>query len=101
MILVALIFILLGFLIKNGKMYNLIAGYNTMSKEKQEKVDIEGIATLMRTVLFGMALIVLLGFFISKVTENSKIETISLFVTILIGIPYLLVKSNSDKYKMK
>ncbi len=101
MILVALIFILLGILIKNGKMYNLIAGYNTMSKEKQEKVDIEGIATLMRTVLFGMALIVLLGFFISKVTENSKIETISLFVTILIGIPYLLVKSNSDKYKMK
>jgi hypothetical protein len=34
---VAVIFIILGILIKYGKLYVLIAGYNTMSKEEQKK----------------------------------------------------------------
>jgi len=101
MILTALIFILLGILIKNGKMYNLIAGYNTMPKKEKEKLDIVGIATLMRNVMFAMALIIIVGYLISKWTENPKIEIISLFVSVLFGLPYLLVKSNSDKYKLK
>jgi hypothetical protein len=33
----ALVFILLGILIKYRKMYFLIAGYTTMPKEKQKK----------------------------------------------------------------
>ena len=37
MILTAIIFIVLGVLIKYGKMYFLIAGYNTMSKKEKEK----------------------------------------------------------------
>jgi hypothetical protein len=34
MITVAIIFIVLGILTKYGKMHSLIAGYNTMSKQK-------------------------------------------------------------------
>ena len=45
MILTAIIFIILGIIIKYGKMYWLIAGYNTMPKEEKEKYDIEGIAS--------------------------------------------------------
>lgn len=51
---VAVIFIILGILIKYGKLYVLIAGYNTMSKEEQKKVDIQGIAS----VYLGMACLV-------------------------------------------
>jgi len=50
MVIVAFIFILLGIVIKHGKMYFLIAGYNTMSKEEKAKYDIEGIATLFRII---------------------------------------------------
>lgn len=77
MIEVAIIFIVLGVLIKYGKMYFLIAGYNTMRKEEKARYNIEGIATVFGNTMFGMALI------------------------IIIGIPYLLIKSNSDKYRIK
>lgn len=50
MIGIAILFIILGILIKYGKMYFLIAGYNTASKEEKEKVDVKGIATVFRNV---------------------------------------------------
>ena len=46
---VATIFIILGVAIKYGKLYFLIAGYNTMSKEKQKTYDIAGIASYLET----------------------------------------------------
>ena len=100
MIFVALTFIILGILIKYAKMYFLIAGYNTMSAEKKAEIDIEKLATLFKNVLFGMALLIIIGNFISKSLENPMIENIAFFSAILIGTPYLLIKSNSDKYKL-
>lgn len=81
-------------------MYFLIAGYNTMSKEEKEKVDVKGIATVFRNVMFGMALIILIGYFFAKKFENPNIEIVTFFGAILIGVPYLLIKSNSKKYKL-
>jgi hypothetical protein len=100
MIGIAILFIILGILIKYGKMYFLIAGYNTMSKEEKEKIDIKGIATIFRNVMFGMALTIITGYFIANKFENPNIENIAFFGAILIGIPYLLIKSNSKKYKL-
>jgi hypothetical protein len=100
MIVAALIFIILGILIKYGKLYFLIAGYNTMSKVEQEKVDVKGIANVFRNVMFGMALIIILGYFIAQKFENENIETITFIGAILIGIPYLLIETNSKKYKL-
>ncbi|WP_231961659.1 DUF3784 domain-containing protein [Urechidicola croceus] len=80
-------------------MYFLIAGYNTMSTEDQKKYDIEGIATLFFRVMIGMALVLIVGFLISKQLEIPKIENISIIVAIGIGLPYLLIKSNSKKFK--
>lgn len=101
MIFTALIFIIIGVLVKYGKMYSLIAGYNTMSVEKKAAYDIVGIATLLKNVFFGMALLIILGYIISKLLKNQMVENISFFGALLIGIPYLLVKSNSDKYNLK
>lgn len=100
MIGIAVFFIILGILIKYGKMYFLIAGYNTMSKEEREKIDIKGIATIFRNVMFGMALVIIIGYFIAKKLDYPNIENIAFFGAILIGIPYLLIKSNSKKYKL-
>ena len=100
MIGIAILFTILGILIKYGKMYFLIAGYNTMSKEEKEKVDIKGIATVFRNAMFGMALIIITGYFFAKKLKNPNIENIAFFGAILIGVPYLLIKSNSKKYKL-
>ena len=101
MITVAILFIAFGVLIKYGKMYYLIAGYNTMSKEEKEKYNIEGIATVFRNGMFGMALIIILGYLIAKLTENQSIQSYAFWTSMIIGIPYLLIKSNSKKYKIK
>src|SRR5699024_11198478 len=101
MIVVAIIFVTLGVLIKHGKMYWLIAGYNTMSQEEKEKYNIEGIATVFRNAMFGMSLIIILGYFIAELTENAAIQNYTFWISIGIGIPYLLIKSNSRKYKIK
>ena len=82
-------------------MYFLIAGYNTMPLEEQKKYDIEGIATIFRNVMFGMALIIILGSLVAKWIENPKIENYLFWTAFIIGIPYLLIKSNSKKYKIK
>jgi len=82
-------------------MYWLIAGYNTMPKDEKEKYNIEGIANLFRDVMFGMALIIIVGYFITKLTENPNIQNYAFWTSMIIGIPYLLIKSNSKKYKIR
>jgi hypothetical protein len=101
MLLVAGLFIILGILIKYGKLYFLIAGYNTMSKEEKAKFDIEKIASVFRNAMFGMASIILLGFLLGNWLDNPKIENIAFYVAILMGLPYLLIASNQDRYKKK
>jgi len=99
MIGVAFLFIILGILIKYGKMYWLIAGYNTMPKEEKQKYNIEGIANVFRNVMFGMALIIIAGYVIAKLTENPDIQNYAFWASMILGIPYLLFESNSKKYK--
>lgn len=99
MLLSAFLFILLGVLIKYGKCYFLIAGYNTMSEEEKEKYNIQAIATLFRNVMFAMAILIIIGYFASKWFENSSLQNIFFYAALFIGIPYLLIKSNSKKYK--
>jgi hypothetical protein len=80
-------------------MYGLIAGYNTMSKEEKNKYDIEGIATLMKNVMFGMAFIMIVGQLLSYFTSTTDYKFYALGLALVVGIPYLLVKSNSNTYK--
>ncbi|MEW7281244.1 DUF3784 domain-containing protein [Aquimarina sp. 2201CG1-2-11] len=99
MIGVAILFIVLGILIKYGKMYGLIAGYNTMPKKEKKKYNILGIANLFRNVMFGMALIIIFGCLIAKLTENPNFQNYAFWTSMILGIPYLLIQSNSKKYK--
>jgi len=100
MIGVSLLFIVLGILIKYGKMYFLIAGYNTMSKEERDKVDIKKLANLFKNTMFGMAILIIIGYLIAKELKNSMVENTCFFGALLIGIPYLLLKSNAQKFRI-
>jgi len=100
MIAVAILFIILGILIKYGKLYFLMAGYNTMPKEEKAKVDVDGIATVFRNAMFGMAIIMIIGYFAARWFANPEIENIAFYTALILGIPYLLIRSNSKKYKI-
>ena len=100
MILAAIIFVILGAMIKYGKMYFLIAGYNTMSAEKKAEYDIEGVANLFKNVMFFMAFIILIGYVLSLLLGQPMLETIFFYASMIIGLPYLLYKSNSDEFKL-
>ena len=101
MIGLTLFFIVLGVLVKYGKMYFLLAGYNTMSKEEKDKYNVEGIASVFRNGMFGMATILIIGQLIAIWTENLHINKYTIWTALLIGIPYLLFKANSKKFKLE
>ena len=100
MTLVALLFIILGIAVKYGKMYFLIAGYNTMSANEKEKYDVEGVASVFRNAMFGMAFILIVGILLNWWLNNPSIEKYSMYAAALIGIPYLLIKSNAKEFKI-
>ncbi|MCL5246600.1 DUF3784 domain-containing protein [Cellulophaga sp. 20_2_10] len=80
-------------------MYFLIAGYNTMSEKEKNKYNVDGLATVMWNGMLGMAVLLVIGYFAAKLLDNPQIETYVMFGALIIGIPYILIKSNSGKYK--
>lgn len=97
----AIILITLGILIKYGKMHFLIAGYNTLPKKEKAKYDIEGIASVMRNALFGMALFIIIGYCISKYTNNPLVASAIVTIGTIVFVLYAIIEANSKKYKIK
>ncbi|WP_240673114.1 DUF3784 domain-containing protein [Aequorivita ciconiae] len=81
-------------------MYFLIAGYNTMPKEKKAEYDIKRIASVMANIFFAMALVIISGVVINLWIDNIYVEITALFIAVFIGVPLLLILANSDKYKI-
>ncbi len=100
MILSAIIFIVAGILIKYFKMYFLIAGYNTKSKKEKAKYDIKSIAHIFGVTLIIMGILIFVGWFIGDLTHTPLVAQITFYVSLLIGIPFILIKVNSKKYKV-
>jgi len=86
-----LFFIGLGFLVK--AVPDLIAGYNTMSKEQKVNVDILGLSTFMRNVLIVIGLIIIAGNFLLRLLEFPMIASLLTFIVPFVGIPFLIVKA--------
>lgn len=99
MIGIAILFLVLGAVVKYGKWYFLIAGYNTMSATEKERVNVEAVANVFRNAMFGMALVILSGYIASKFTNDPSIQHTVLFAAIFIGVPYLIIASNLKKNK--
>tara|TARA_R110002050_G_scaffold292293_3_gene447551 strand:+ start:1050 stop:1391 length:342 start_codon:yes stop_codon:yes gene_type:complete len=100
MIAIAFFFLVLGALIKYGKMYFLISGYNTMSVEEKSKYDIKGIANLFWKAMLGMAIIIALGTLLKFFFGEEKLEMYAIILAVVLGVPYLLIQSNSKRYKL-
>ena len=72
-----------------------------MSKAEQKKVDIKKIASSIRNGLFGMAALMLLGDALSIYIEDDRIASYTFFLSIAIGIPYILIRTNTNTINIK
>ncbi len=97
---IGLVFIGLGFLVKSTP--DLIAGYNTMPKEKKENVDIKGLSTFMRKALIIMGLFLMAGFYLFKWLGILIVANSMLLIVPLLGSAIAMIKAqkydhNKDK----
>lgn len=90
-IITGLILIGIGFLVKAFP--NLIAGYNTMPKGKKEKVDIEGLSTMMRNALIVMGVLVIAGDFLFSLLGWDEAAVFVIPVIVLPGTLVVMIKS--------
>ncbi len=81
-------FVLLGGALKYFKWDWLIAGYNTMSKEKKQEVDIEGLRNFMSNSMFIMAAISLVAFLFAYAGYNTS--ALVVFVMIIIYSVFMI-----------
>lgn len=91
-IILGLFFMGIGILVKHGRAHNLIAGYNTMSKEEKANFDIEGYATFFRNFFVFLGLFIILGFYILYWAGWTEIAYGWVISSIFLTLPYLLIR---------
>ena len=97
-ILISITMVALGGIVKYGKQYWLIAGYNTMPKEKQKNVDIAGLAGFMGNCSFGLGAFVLAGTLVSSLWYPNLFPAVILLF--LGGIIFMVIRAQKfDKNK--
>ena len=98
-IITAFFLILLGIVIKHGKMYNLIAGYNTKSPEEKKNVDIVGFSTLMRNSFVIMGVLIIVGHYFLEYLELFNLIPFVILIIVCIGLPVFLFLGQSYNKK--
>lgn len=84
---IGLFIILIGLAVHKLKWHFLIAGYNTMSKEEREKVDIERVGRLLGIFSYvNGAVFILLGILLAYGIEEAILPVIAFFFVSLIYV---------------
>lgn len=81
---IGILIIATGFLVKIFP--NIIAGYNTMSREEKENVDIKGLSSHLRNGMILIGLLVILVPLLLNWVGFSKLANQSLFFILFIGV---------------
>ena len=95
-ILVSILLIACGFLVK--KYPNLIAGYNTMSQEEKDKVNIKSLSAFLEQLLIGLGIFTIISYIIFNFFDIEEkmilyINTTVLIVGLIIGLIYANINS--------
>ena len=93
-LIVGLFMIGIGFLVKSTP--DLIAGYNTMSKEKKKNVDIERLSAFMRNGLITMGLSIIIGYYLLKWIGFTMIANSMILIVPFVGVTILVL--NAQKF---
>ena len=90
----------IGFLVKSSP--DLIAGYNTMPKEKKKNVDIEGLSAYMRNGFITIGVTMISAYYLFKWIGFTTIANSMILVVTLIGVTIMSInakKFNHNKMK--
>ena len=93
-IFVTLIFLVLAFGINKKNAKCLLAGYNTMSTEKQEKFDIDGFLKFFKNYFIQVAIYSTIVFLVLLLFINPITAIIGYTLCIILPIPYLIIMGN-------
>lgn len=81
----------IGFLVKSFP--DLIAGYNTMPKDKKKNVDIEGLSTFMRNGLILIGLAIIIGYYLFKWIGLTTIANSMILIVTLTGVTIMVINA--------
>jgi len=90
-IVVGLFLIGIGLLVK--AVPDLIAGYNTMPKDKKKNVDINGLSTFIRNGLIIIGLLTIVGYYMFNWIGFSQLANMSMLIVILPGTIIIAIKA--------
>ena len=79
----------MGFLVKPFP--KLIAGYNTMSEEEKQNVDIVGLSTYVKRSLVIMGLSVIVGYHLLQWLEFNQISNYMILIVSFVGSVIMLI----------
>lgn len=82
--------VIAGFSIKHFKAYWLISGYNTMSKQQKQNVDVKSLANIMSKFCYVLAFLILL--IIYYLSINNIIIPMFLFILLFVGLIITMIK---------
>jgi hypothetical protein len=88
---ICVVFCIIGVLICDFKMYYLISGYNTTTKEGKKKINIKVYAKVMRNILFSSSFLLFLGMFVFQYLDVYKYYMLIFFPVVIIGMVIFLV----------
>lgn len=95
--LLAVLFVVLGLLV--SKYPKLIAGYNTMSPERQKKVDAKGVAAFMcRSFCMMGLLVVVLYYLLTWGGMNREAVLVSVLLVPILVVVYILIGAQRYDY---
>lgn len=93
-LILALLLIFLGFAVQKLKWYFLISGYNMMTKEQQQNVDVEGLAKLIGLYSYALAAL----FLVIGVVSYLDYTNFMMPLIVLIVVLTVIVVAKSQKY---
>ena len=89
----------MGFLVKSSP--NLIAGYNTMPKDKKKNVDIDGLSTFMRNSFIIIGLSIIAGYYVFKWIGYTAIANSMILIATVIGVVIMLIYAQKFDHNKK
>lgn len=84
-------FIVIGYIVKAYP--NSIAGYNTMSKERKEYVDIDGLSSFMKRGFISTGIILVVGFYLFHWAGIEWMANAFYVFSILAGTIYIVIRA--------
>ena len=96
---IAIFLMALGWGVDRYKLYGLIAGYNTMSKEEKAKVRIEDVARLMRNTFFGIGAVLIFVEYFGADLGLEGYRSMLQSLVVVVGVIVMLIQCNGERYK--